>query len=114
MELVSMNVRRKAAAKAASRITETDKTVQEKFGTASGSLFENARIHYTLRGSADAKTFLPNRAGRADRESAIQMEYRRFLELIVYAVPDLKESVLALGENSENAEIRETAKDYRD
>lgn len=76
MELVSMNVRKKAAAKAASRITETDKTVQEKFGTASGSLFENARIHYTMRGSADAKTFLPNRAGRADRESAIQMMMR--------------------------------------
>lgn len=43
-----------------------------------------------------------------------EWEYRRFLELIVHAVPDLKESVLALGENSENAEIRETAKDYRD
>ncbi len=43
-----------------------------------------------------------------------EWEYRRFLELIILAVPDLKESVLALGENSENSEIRQAAEDFRD
>lgn len=43
-----------------------------------------------------------------------EWEYRRFVELILLAVPDLKESVLALGENSDNPEIRETADDFRE
>lgn len=42
-----------------------------------------------------------------------EWEYRRFVELVVLAAPDLKAPVLALGENSENAEIRETVDDYR-
>lgn len=43
-----------------------------------------------------------------------EWEYRRFLELIILAVPDLKESVLALGENSQNGEVRQAAEDFRD
>lgn len=76
MELVSMNVRRKSAAKVASQPVEMYKTVQAKLGTASGLLFENARIHYTLCNPVDVKTLLPNRTGRADKESAIQMMMR--------------------------------------
>lgn len=43
-----------------------------------------------------------------------EWEYRRFLELIVLAAPELKASALALGEDSENSEIREAADDFRD
>lgn len=43
-----------------------------------------------------------------------EWEYRRFVELIVLALPDLKKSVLAMGENSDNVEIREIVDDYRD
>ncbi len=43
-----------------------------------------------------------------------EWEYRRFLEVVELASPDLMEAALALGEKSENAEVRETAAEFRD
>lgn len=41
-----------------------------------------------------------------------EWEYRRLVELVMLCVPELKECVLAKGENSENAEVREVVEDY--
>ena len=43
-----------------------------------------------------------------------EWEFRRLAELVILCVPELKESVLAKGANSEDEEIREAAEDYRD
>jgi len=42
-----------------------------------------------------------------------EWEYRRLLELVVYAIPELKHQVLEFGMNSENEEIREAVEDFQ-
>lgn len=43
-----------------------------------------------------------------------EWEYRRFIELIIYAVPELKDEVIKLGESSDNIEIKKAAYDFID
>lgn len=42
-----------------------------------------------------------------------EWEYRRLLELVVYAIPELKQEILKFGEQSENEEIREVVEDFK-
>lgn len=41
-----------------------------------------------------------------------EWEYRRLVELVVEVVPELKDELLKIGENSENLEIREVVEDF--
>ncbi len=41
-------------------------------------------------------------------------EYRRLMELIICVIPELKEDALALVENSEDEDIQEVVRDYRE
>ena len=43
-----------------------------------------------------------------------EWEYRRLVELIIVVLPELKQEVLKLGEQSENEEVREVVEDYCD
>lgn len=43
-----------------------------------------------------------------------EWEYSRLLELVVYAIPELKQKILEFGTNSESEEIREVVEDFRD
>jgi len=42
-----------------------------------------------------------------------EWEYSRLLELVVYAIPELKHRVFEFGINSENEEIREVVEDFQ-
>ena len=41
-----------------------------------------------------------------------EWEYRRFVELVMAAIPDLKDKVVEMGMLSDNEDIREAADDY--
>ena len=43
-----------------------------------------------------------------------EWEYRRLVELVFLVVPELKQKILEYGEKSENEEIREVVKDFKD
>lgn len=43
-----------------------------------------------------------------------EWEYRRLMELIIEVIPELKNEVLVIGENSEDDELKEVAEDFRD
>ena len=43
-----------------------------------------------------------------------EWEYRRLVELVMICIPELKESVLSRGMNSEDEEIREVVEDFKD
>lgn len=43
-----------------------------------------------------------------------EWEYRRMMELVNEVVPELKNELFKLGENSENDEVREVVEDFRD
>lgn len=42
-----------------------------------------------------------------------EWEYRRLVELVVLVLPELKQEILKLGEQSENEEVREVAEDFQ-
>ena len=43
-----------------------------------------------------------------------EWEYRRLMELIIVVIPELKNQLLIIGENSANAEVKEVVEDFRD
>ena len=42
-----------------------------------------------------------------------EWEYRRFVELVIVAVPELKKEAVEIGMQSNNADIREASDDYK-
>ncbi len=43
-----------------------------------------------------------------------EWEYRRLMELIIEVIPELKNELFVIGQNSENEEVKEAVEDYRD
>lgn len=42
-----------------------------------------------------------------------EWEYRRLVELVIEVIPELKDEILHIGENSENQDIREVVDDFK-